>query len=308
MKERDRLRAEVIDGALTRYEAEKHPLLGIDDPTARSVFVQQLIESLHRVEYPRRIRARRMSVRRIDPTDAELFDPLRGAVYCADQGNCDEACWLVFLFVAFGKGKRTGWRLVRDIYGRLGQGGRWDWPAASAAPGAIAQWIKAYAEVLWPPGTFRPFGAHRQHERIALSAQTVETYLRWIGPAGHQAKFNAAARAGNGDPRASFDILYCEMDEVYRFGRLAKFDYVAMLGKLDLAKVEPGSTYMAGATGPVSGARLLFANDPSVQLSAQFLDEKLADLDQYIAVGMQAIEDALCNWQKSPRSFKPFRG
>jgi hypothetical protein len=98
------------------------------------------------------------------------------------------------------------------------------------------------------------------------------------------------------------------MDEVHRYGRLAKFDYLAMLGKLDLAPVEPGSTYMTGATGPVSGARLFFDDDAGARLNAGWLDNQLADLDNHLRVGMQALEDALCNWQKSPRTFKPFRG
>jgi len=48
------------------------------------------------------------------------------------------------------------------------------------------------------------------------------------------------------------------MNDVERFGRTAKFDYLTMVGKLGLAAIEPGSTYMQGATGPLKGARLLF--------------------------------------------------
>jgi hypothetical protein len=308
VKERDRRRAERLNAALDAYAATRRPLAGIVAPGTREVFVRQLIDSLHRVEYPRRLLQRPMSARRTDPSDAEFFDPIRGAVYHAAQGDHDEACWLVFLFVTYGKGKRTGWRLIRDVYGRLGQGGRWDWPTASADPAGMSQWIVAHAEALWPGGTPRPFGAHRQHERVVPSGQTIETYLRWIGAAGHRAKFDAAATASGGIHRRTFDILYHEMEVVHRYGRLAKFDYLAMLGKLNLAAVEPGSTYMTGATGPVSGARLLFAGDPNADLRAGWLDEQLADLDQSLQVGMQALEDALCNWQKSPRIFKPFRG
>jgi hypothetical protein len=308
VKKRDRLRAERLDAALQAYAAERLTLAGIADRAPREVFVRQLIDSLHRVEYPRRLLARPMSVRRTDPADEEFFDPIRGAVHHAAQGNHDEACWLVFLFVTYGKGKRTSWRLIRDVYGRLGQGGRWDWPRALADPAGMARWIVRHAEALWPKGTPRPFGAHRQHERVAPSGETVATYLRWIGATGHRAKFDAASAAACGDRRQTFDILYREMAIVHRYGRLAKFDYLAMLGKLELASVEPGSTYMTGATGPVDGARLFFAGDPSANLHPQWLDEQLADLDTHLAVGMQVLEDALCNWQKSPSKFKPFRG
>ena len=160
----------------------------------------------------------------------------------------------------------------------------------------------------WPPGTPRPFGAHRQREQIASSGATAATYLQWIGAPGHRATFDKAAATSGGDLRNTFDILYREMTVVYRYGRLAKFDYLAMLGKLGLAPVEPASTYMTGATGPISGARLFFAGDPNADLRAKWLDEKLAELDVHLGVGMQVLEDALCNWQKSPRTFKPFHG
>lgn len=308
LKERDRLRAERLDAALSAHTVDGRPLAGVADPAAREVFVHQLIESLHRVEYPRRLLNRPQSPRRTDPADEPFFDPIRASIYHAGLGDHDEACWLVFLFVTYGKGRRTGWRLLRDVYGRLGQGGRWDWSAASADPTGLAAWIVTHADALWPKGTPRPFGPHRQHETVAPSAQTAETYVRWIGKAGHQKKFDATANASGKDPRRTFDALYRGMGVVYRYGRLAKFDYLAMLGKLDLAPVEPGSTYMSGATGPVSGARLLFAGTPAVNYTARWLDEKLAELDLTLGVGMQALEDALCNWQKSPTEFKPFRG
>jgi hypothetical protein len=38
------------------------------------------------------------------------------------------------------------------------------------------------------------------------------------------------------------------------------------------------------------------------------LDSWAAELGNYLNVGMQAMEDAMCNWQKSPERFTPFRG
>jgi hypothetical protein len=168
-------------------------------------------------------------------------------------------------------------------------------------------WVVAHEAHLWPPGSPRPFGAHRQHERIASSGRTIKSYAHWVGDHGHEAKFDAAAEIST-DRRERFDVLYNEMRGIYRYGRLAKFDYLAMLGKLDLAAVEPGSAYLGGATGPVSGARLLFAGDKGADLSPDYLDTQLVELDARLGVGMQVLEDALCNWQKSPANFRPFRG
>jgi hypothetical protein len=68
---------------------------------------------------------------------------------------------------------------------------------------------------------------------------------------------------------------------------------------------------MQGATGPLSGARLLFGGKITAKLGWSDLDAWLVELEADLDVGihgMQVLEDALCNWQKSPKRFKPFRG
>lgn len=65
---------------------------------------------------------------------------------------------------------------------------------------------------------------------------------------------------------------------------------------------------MDKATGPLTGAKLLFGGNPTANLSCSDLDARLIQLEAYLNVGMQAVEDALCNWQKSPGVFRSFRG
>jgi hypothetical protein len=81
-----------------------------------------------------------------------------------------------------------------------------------------------------------------------------------------------------------------------------------MLGKLELARIEPGSPYLEGSTGPLAGARLLFSGSNTADISSQDLDSRSVELGDALGVGMQVVEDALCNWQKSPGKFVPFRG
>ena len=68
--------------------------------------------------------------------------------------------------------------------------------------------------------------------------------------------------------------------------------------------------YMQGATGPYQGALLLFGENSRPKLSQSELEAWLVRLEAHLDLyfGMQVLEDALCNWQKSPRKFKPFRG
>ena len=61
---------------------------------------------------------------------------------------------------------------------------------------------------------------------------------------------------------------------------------------------------MAGATGPKRGGELLFGT----QKDAATLDRWLVELNTELDVGMQVLEDSLCNWQKSPHRFVRFRG
>lgn len=110
------------------------------------------------------------------------------------------------------------------------------------------------------------------------------------------------------DPEAVFEALYGSMDAVRRFGRLGKFDFLTMLGKLGIAPVEPGSAFLKGATGPLGGARLLMGGRIDAPMSASSLDVKLSELGRRLGLGMQVLEDSLCNWQKSPDAHRQFRG
>ena len=132
--------------------------------------------------------------------------------------------------------------------------------------------------------------------------------MRWVCNGGdHQRLFTAALKERGNDPKVAFRSLFDAM-KVKRFGRTAKFDYLAMIGKLGLAKIEPDSPYFESRSGPTAGARLLFGGSKDASLSRSTLEKLARDLDTGLQIGMQAIEDALCNWQKAPDHFKAFRG
>lgn len=309
MRPRDRGLGERIDAGLIDFDRNTRPLPGIREPICRQVLRDQLLESIHRVEFVRVLRAREISDRRCDPLD-ELFDPLRAAIWHQRRGNAEEAFWLIFLFVHFGKHVHGGWRYVREVYGRLGDGRLWDWERTSANPGAFRDWLATHEPEIRRAGVPGGFGNHRKYEKLdARSADgtgaVVESYIWWVLAAGsHRRLVGDAIDRAKGDPEAAFDLLNDSMRQVTRFGRLARFDYLAMVGKLDLAAISPGRPYLDGSSGPLSGARLLFgSNEP-----AATLDAAVVQLGRGLALGMQVLEDALCNWHKSPNVFKPFRG
>src|SRR6185437_10385574 len=202
---------------------------------------------------------------------------------------------LTFIFVHFGKNKRGGWRYAREVYGRLGDGSFWDWESVSQAPSRFRTWLDAHQTQLKRPGVPGGFGNHRKHEKLdatsaAGTGAVIQSYVEWVGPAhSHQRQVAEVVRRNNGDPRRAFDELFHSMRTVKRFGRLARFDYLTMLGKLGLAPLIPGSPYLEGASGPLNGAALLFGTKQS---PATF-DAWLIELDKTLQVGMQVLEDAL---------------
>lgn len=314
MNVEDEKRSDELAQALLTFRKTVRDLPGVAEAEARSSLVRQLIESLRRVRYVKVISDQKLSPLRADPS-TDIFDPIRAAVLQRQGGEIDEAFWLVFLSVHFGKNGVSGWRLVRDVYRALGLAAAWTWTRTSADPEGFRRWLDDNQSTLsGADGVKRGFGNHRKYQSLdahkaAGTGAAIESYVRWIGPPRtHSQLFEEAIAASNNDPRVAFDRLYRSLNRVISFGRTARFDYLCMIGKVGLAAIEAGSTYMVGATGPFSGARLLFGITATAALSRQELDAWLIELDGYIKVGMETMEDALCNWQKSPSTFRPFRG
>lgn len=249
-----------------------------------------------------------MSPLRADPSSA-LFDPLKAAIFFQREGRIDEAYWMVFLFVHFGKHAQGGWRYAREVYSGLSDTITWDWATTSKDPAGFRKWLDAHEAQLRRAGVPGGFGNHRKYQSLDAysdngTGAAVDNYINWVAPPRvHQELMLEALSQVDGDPRDAFDWLYRSMDSVASFGRTARFDYLTMVGKLGLVHIEAGSPYLQGSSGPLDGARILFGR----QETPSRLEGWLVELDEYMGVGFQVIEDSLCNWQKSPLRFVPFR-
>ena len=306
MREKDKDLADKLDTALLEYSEKERPLLGLEDQTRRNAFIEQLIESVRRVKYVSVIATRKLSIQNTDPC-SDMFDPVKAAIVYKSQGRIKEAFWMVFLFTHFGRDKYGTWRYAKDVYRGMGDSIKWSWEEVCKDPAVFAEWIKENSDEIKNNGP-GGFGNHRKYESLEGTGFVVQSYVEWVNPPRtHVQLFQQAQEEANDDPKIAFDILYNSMNEVERFGRLAVFDYLTMIGKMSLAKIEPGSAYLDNSSGPLDGAKLLFFNGDHNE-SSSTLDEWLIELDNYLVVGMQVIEDALCNWQKRPDQFIPFRG
>lgn len=166
MNQLDILNAQRIRDGFESYEQNISVLVGIGNPEKRETLIKQFVESLRRIRYITRIAERNVGSHRADPHDPR-FDPEWAASYYKHQGNLDEAFWLVFLSVHFGKNIRTEWRYVRDIYSSLEQGVPWNWSRISDDPHLFRQWLSEnMATLRGGDGIKRNFGNHRKYQSL----------------------------------------------------------------------------------------------------------------------------------------------
>ena len=299
-----------LEQQLAKYLVGGKPLPGLPSQAELTALVAQMVDSVARINYVKTITTRDISPARLDPKNAEMFDPLRAAIQHMRDLNEDEAFWLVFLFVHCGKDLRKGYSLLRMVYGAFNDKFVWTWEKFSADPDVFSMWLHQHLDELTAQRKNFPFGNHRKYESLKHLGVTLTSYAEWVGPSRSHRQLLDTAKAEVGtNPKELFDYLYTNMDAVHRFGRTAKFDYLTMIGKIGLENIEPPSAYMIHGTGPVRGARLLFGGAVDREaLSKRKLDELSIELDKALGVGMQVIEDSLCNWQKSPDKYLPFRG
>ena len=286
----------LLGEALTQYESTHGALPGIARRVNRASFVEHLVECGIVADSMRSLSASHVDGACSDP-GADSFNPLCGAVARNRRGDIEEACWLVFLAVAFGESADHGWHMATSAYRRADEAGMWDWDAVSSDTPAFRQWLGRnryrFAGV--------SFGNHRKRESLSDRngfGETVETYVWWVREQGMHADWIDSVRHRK-DP---FDALYRSMQGIRRFGRLARFDFLCCLESLAIIDFAPKRAYLQGATGPLVGARRLYGC-PKGSWGGRplVLDERLIELEGYLNVGFDVLEDALCEWQKQPR-------
>ncbi|MFB9053276.1 hypothetical protein ACFFVB_09315 [Formosa undariae] len=303
MRIKDKVLYNNLETKLTEF-TKIHSMPGINDPSDKDCLIRQIIDSDRRIKIAQIFKSKSYSSIVCDPSKTS-FNPLTAACYHFQNRDIDEALWLIFLATHYGKHKEHGWNLVRFTYNGLGSSIVWDWQTISNDPSLFRTWLRRNHQNLKQKGTF---SNHRKYVSIQDkgTGATFESYVNWIGPSKSHEWFiqNLIATAGS-DPKTLFNKLYKSMSVVKYFGRLAKFDYLTMIGKLGIVNIEPDSTYLNESTGPYEGAKKLF-NDKS----KKSLNIKINALEAHLGLnfGMQIIEDSICNWQKSPSKYIHFRG
>lgn len=286
-------------------------LSGILDPIKKHVFIKQLIDSIRRVGYVQTVRSRTISPERANP-HSTLFDPIKGACYLFQQGNIDEANWLIFLSTHFGIDQKKGWEITKNLYSKLGQNGNniWSWQDVTTNSKAFLTWLENNS--LQIKGNAK-FGNHRRYQSISAisnagTGATISSYINLIGKS-HSSFFSDIIKDSPA-PKILFNRLYkIYKREIKGFSRLGTFDFICMLGKCGILNVDPDTPYLKGSSGPLIGAQMLY-NLHGKQGTAAALENYLINFEAHLQLnfGMQVLEDALCNWQKNPTQYIYFNG
>lgn len=285
-------------------------LPGINSDDNFRVFLRQVYDSIQRVEYYFVIRENGASYgsTRLNP-DSTHFDPIRAASRLS-LDDLDEAAWLLYLATHFGPNKTTGWKLVGEVYGGLGSGHLWSWSRTTSGISEFSLWIEQNIA-----NFSGKFGNHRKYMSLRPSAKTGNTlksiheYIKWVQSYGSHAGLVDSFQTRLKGNQDLFDALYRSMyGQVFGFGRTGCFDFLCALGKMEFFPVEPSSLYLTGATGPQKGAQLILGE---YDTNTKDLESKLMPLaGELSGLGvrfvMQVLEDALCNWQKSPATYRRF--
>jgi hypothetical protein len=307
MKQSDLELYNSIKEKLDSYK-DNRALPGIANPQNEYCFIRQIVDSVKRVKFAQLISQKVDSPISANPSSI-AFDPLKAAVWYRKQGNINEAFWLVFLATHFGKNLTTKWNLVKDVYSGLTDNVVWSWQAVCENPDGFRAWLNYNEEALRARGKV---GNHRKYQSLgaynhAGTGEAISSYIDWVGQNhNHQDLIDNTFQVVGNDSKKGFRLLYNSMNAVMSFGRMARFDYLTMVGKLGLINIVPDSAYIVGATGPVKGARILFGQNVNNRTFDQWLNE----MDEHLELdfGMQVLEDAICNWQKNISNYKHFKG
>ncbi|MET3896981.1 hypothetical protein ABIB57_000918 [Devosia sp. UYZn731] len=303
-----RNQAAALMAGLATYEAQHGALPGIVQPSARQTLIEQMISSLRRIEYIRAFPAQKIAAIRLEP-HSEQFDPLKGAYLLGQKGAIDEAVWMTFVATHFGKHAVDGWKLAANVMGSFG-GVIWTFDNYGAAPADFEAMLHAHQADLTDPAISGRYSNHRQYQSKSadIIATVFSTFNSWLVANGDfVGKVRSIHQQVGQEPTLVFRALYRSMRTVYGFGRLGNFDFLTMLSKLQLAPIEADSVHLSGATGPLAGARLLIQGNGAAKKPKE-IEAIVDDLDTFLNVGKQVLEDSLCNWQKSPNHYVYFKG
>ncbi len=271
---------------------------GISSADRRQLFADELAASLRHIGAPRAV-AREPLPRDWDDLRGLAWEAWRAIVGCSRAGDNEEATWLAVVVTHLARLDDTPdpWASVRAVYSGFGEEPL-AWNRVICEPGLIRSTCLKHAEECGQLrfGNHRKFESPRPDHRGGIPA-VLESYVEGIRRLADGSQVELFGTR-SGSPTRDFDRLMGELQFIRRFGRTARFDLLTLFGNLGVYELEPGDIYLTGATGPLRGAMAMFGIVPRTRADLAVLGAGARRLAQELGVPLQAVEDALCNWQK----------
>ena len=236
-----------------------------------------------------------------EPPFSDAWDPRRAIVQWDRAGEKEEATWLAFLTTYFGyRDDGDRWQAVRTVYAGFGEG-RLSWETVRTNRRALDVCVRHAEEYKTLAfGTFRNLEPHVPDHPNGFLA-VVASYLKEVERRGHGSQVAMLSRWST-DRHLKFHHMVRELREIRRFGRLATFDFLTLLGNLGVFPLEPSTLHLDGSSSALAGARRLCGKPTG---NAALLDKECTALAADLGVPLQVVEDALSMWQKRGRRSAP---
>lgn len=214
--------------------------------------------------------------------------------FLGPEKSIEESYWCAFIATHWGRSSAGHhWTSAGMFYLGFGEAPIWTWEKVTSDLPGFQAWL---ADRMYDIQYRLLFGNHRKNESKQPDGlfSVFESYVQWIRRYGGSQGLQATAFSRSGETRKDrFGEFFDRFRQVHRIGRLGAFDHLTMLQNFGILDVEPRSTYIEDSSGPLAGAKQLWPRRP-----AKVLEKRADKLAEYLGVPYQAIEDALCNWQK----------
>jgi hypothetical protein len=156
-----------------------------------------------------------------------------------------------------------------------------------------------------PDLTDIPLGPRTSHDP-ARGTDTLQAYRQWVQ---RTAGSGGQARALSGDPSWTPERRFGRVFErlaLPGFGRIGRYEFLVLLGRLGLYDLRPDSLHLAGSVANdvtnLAAKRVFAIGDPLL------LERRAGALAEEVALPIEALDLALANWASQERATLGFDG
>lgn len=263
-----------------------------------SVLSHQTIDSIRRISI---YEAYAIKARRAEQLNLPFIDTSNPFTLSQRSSlEVDSKVWYIYLATYFGKSNKSKWKLFNKAVFRKDR--------TLIRLKEIQTNREKYYSYLKDIDFFEGanFSNHRKYTKKALEGHnglinSIDYFLDNLDHYSHS-------------KLVEFDLIFRNAMRIPNFGRMAAFDFTSSLCKCNLNVKDPISMYHHSSTGPLRALKdiLILADCKDVSKSAQvefgnnLLDWFIRHFNTQVVA--QVLEDAICNWQKSPKKYQRYFG